>query len=118
MGQFRIDGCLLSVIWIYPPVFRREGALAGFCSWTVSLKWTPREGGNAHFKEAVYELSQRESHGFSPPVSHRLACVPKARLPIPGRQFADPLRRMTGRSRENAGENAGEPDLQRKDAAL
>src|ERR1700682_3937023 len=29
-------------------------------------------GGNAHFKESVYELHKRESHGFSPSVSHRL----------------------------------------------
>src|ERR1700737_4520568 len=28
--------------------------------------------GNAHFKESVYELHKRESHGFSPSVSHRL----------------------------------------------
>src|SRR6202045_3758309 len=29
-------------------------------------------GGDAHFKESVYELHKRESHGFSPSVSHRL----------------------------------------------
>src|SRR5208337_454837 len=29
-------------------------------------------GGNAHFKESAYELYKRESHGFSPSVSHRL----------------------------------------------
>src|SRR3979490_1760999 len=29
-------------------------------------------GRNAHFKESVYELHKRESHGFSPSVSHRL----------------------------------------------
>src|SRR6202171_2407452 len=29
-------------------------------------------GENAHFKESVYELHKRESHGFSPSVSHRL----------------------------------------------
>src|ERR1700737_3917943 len=29
-------------------------------------------GGKAHFKESVYELHKRESHGFSPSVSHRL----------------------------------------------
>ena len=29
-------------------------------------------GGNAHFKESVFELHKRESHGFSPSVSHRL----------------------------------------------
>src|SRR3984893_8911618 len=29
-------------------------------------------GVNAHFKESVYELHKRESHGFSPSVSHRL----------------------------------------------
>src|SRR6202165_1819633 len=29
-------------------------------------------GGNAHFKESVYELHKRESHGFSPSVTHRL----------------------------------------------
>jgi hypothetical protein len=29
-------------------------------------------GGNAHFKESVYELYKRESHGFSPSVSHCL----------------------------------------------
>jgi putative transposase len=29
-------------------------------------------GGNAHFKESVYELHKREPHGFSPSVSHRL----------------------------------------------
>ena len=29
-------------------------------------------GGNAHFKESVYELHKRESHGFSPSVSHPL----------------------------------------------
>ena len=29
-------------------------------------------GGNVHFKESVYELHKRESHGFSPSVSHRL----------------------------------------------
>src|SRR4030081_3771274 len=28
--------------------------------------------GNAHFKESVYELHKRESHGFSPSLSHRL----------------------------------------------
>src|SRR4030088_3259651 len=28
-------------------------------------------GGNAHFKESVYELHKRE-HGFSPSVTHRL----------------------------------------------
>ena len=31
----------------------------------------PREG-KRHFKESVYELHKRESHGFSPSVSHRL----------------------------------------------
>jgi hypothetical protein len=30
------------------------------------------QGRNAHFKESVYELHKRESHGFSPSVSHRL----------------------------------------------
>src|ERR1035438_567868 len=30
------------------------------------------QGGNAHFTESVYELHKRESHGFSPSVSHRL----------------------------------------------
>src|SRR6202165_5480946 len=29
-------------------------------------------GGNAHFKESVYELHKRDSHGVSPSVSHRL----------------------------------------------
>src|ERR1700737_4518978 len=29
-------------------------------------------GGKAHFKESVYELHKRESHGFSPSLSHRL----------------------------------------------
>src|SRR6202521_2465771 len=29
-------------------------------------------GENAHFKESVYELHKRESHGFSPSISHRL----------------------------------------------
>ena len=28
-------------------------------------------GGNAHFKESVYELHKRESHGFSPSVWRR-----------------------------------------------
>src|ERR1700694_156807 len=29
-------------------------------------------GENAHFRESVYELHKRESHGFSPSVSHHL----------------------------------------------
>src|SRR5665811_1016968 len=29
-------------------------------------------GGYAHFKESAYELHKRESHGFSPSLSHRL----------------------------------------------
>ena len=36
------------------------------------LKMDVPRGGNAHFKESVYELHKRESHGFSPSVSHRL----------------------------------------------
>src|SRR5450631_1471047 len=38
--------------------------------WLLEMD-APR-GGNAHFKEPAHELHKRESHGFSPPVPHRL----------------------------------------------